>query len=552
MPSGPFRQTMTITSSEAAANELRRLLRQSGDYLAGLAGALTLGFVSFPIFTRVFSVTDFGLIDYVQKIVLLVTAGAKLGLQQSALRFYNGAEFAKDRAAARRYYSTMFFSVGVTAGVVTAIFMTAMFVAPHWLIDAPLASLLGIAGVLIFLRALESVLWAFLRVEERTKTYSIFNVAIKAGTIAAVCLLLVFGRSPRVYFVGSIAVELTAVAVLTIWLLSRGLIERAGFDWGLTRKSLGFGAPLVVYELAGVVLGTADRFLVRHYLGGQALGLYSVAYGLSSYINEILITPLNLALMPIYMRLWTTEGRARTAEFLSSGLDLFIMAAAALMVGACVLSRDGILLLASSKYAGAERLMPMLVAGLLVYTTGNFLCAGLLIHNQTMTMAKQLLAAAVVNVGLNMALLPRIGLQAAALATFLSYVFCMLLLGRVSLPMLPLHVDWKAIAKYAAAAGIAWASASAIELGRPVLNLAARGATLVVVYGGLLCATDERVRSFFGRFLPRSRECREIASVPVVSTIGPQGAWAVITDRSEGQGQQSSVSDNAKTHSLSH
>src|SRR5262249_17036102 len=145
-------------------------------------------------------------------------------------------------------------------------------------------------------------LWVFLRVEERTKTYSVANVAMKAGTIAAVCLLLAFGgRSPRTYFAGAIAVEGATVALLTIWLLRRGLIGRAGIDWSLTRNALGFGAPLAVYELAGVVLDSGDRFLVRHYLGLQPLGLYSVAYGLSSYVNDVLIAPLNLALVPLYI-----------------------------------------------------------------------------------------------------------------------------------------------------------------------------------------------------------------------------------------------------------
>ena len=541
-----------MTSSDAVAIELRKLLRQSGDYLAGLVGVLALGFVSFPIFTRVFSVSDFGLIDYVQKIVLLVTAGAKLGLQHSALRFYHGTEFVSDRAAARRYYSTLFFSVGLTAAVVTAIFTAAMFRAPQWLIDAPLAGLLGVAGSLILLRALESVLWAFLRVEERTKTYSAVNVAIKAGTIAAVCVLLTFGRSPRVYFAGSIAVELVAVALLTIWLMRRGLIDRAGFDWSLARHSVAFGVPLIAYELAGLVLGAGDRFLVRHYLGGQALGLYSVAYGLSSYINEILITPLNLALIPIYMRLWASEGRARTAEFLSSGLDLFVMAAVGLLAGACALSRDGILLLASPKYRGADSLIPLLVAGLLVYTSGAFLSAGLLIQKRTITMAKLLLAAAAANVGLNIFLLPRMGLQAAALVLFVSYVFCMLLLGRASFRVLPLRVDAKAMARYCLAAGLAWGAASRIGLGSPLLNVAARGATLVLVYGGLLCGMDRRVRALARRLLPLHRELSEINPLSATESMGPQGAWSVIPDSSQGDEQTATISDNAKTHSLSH
>jgi len=502
--------------SEAVGIELKKLFRQSGHYLAGLVGALALGFISFPIFTRVFSVADYGLIDYVQKVVLLLTAGAKLGLQQSAMRLYDGRGFSADPTEARKYYSTMFYSVGLAALAVTAVFLTAVFLSPHWLIEAPLAGLLCFAGTLVFLRAMESILWVFLRVEERTKTYSVANVAMKAGTIAAVCLLLAFGgRSPRTYFVGAITAEGATVALLTVWLLRRGLIDRACFNWSMTQKALAFGAPLVVYELAGVVLDSGDRFLVRHYLGARPLGLYSVAYGLSSYVNDVLIAPLNLALVPLYMRLWKNEGPARTREFLSAGLDVFLMVAFGVLAASCALSRDGILLLASSKYRGAEALMPMVVAGLLLFASNSFLSSGLWIRNQTMTMAKVLLCSAAVNIGLNVVLLPRIGLQAAALATLVSYALCTLLLCRSSFRTLPLRLDGKAIAKYFLAAGAAWAVSSRIELGTSLLNLLARGTTVLLVYGALLCAMDKRVRAFAAGLVvrfPQPSEARQVSA----------------------------------------
>jgi O-antigen/teichoic acid export membrane protein len=502
------------TPSDLVGIELRRLMRQSGHYVAGLLGVLALGFVSFPVFTRIFSVADYGMIDYVQKVILLLTAGAKFGLQQSALRFYDGRRFSSDPIAARRYYSTTFFSVGVAASAVTGLFVMTLCLAPHWLIEAPLAGLLCFAGTLVFLRAMESLLWVFLRVEEHTKMYSVANVAMKAATIAAVCLLLAFGgRSPRTYFAGAIVVEGVTVAVLTVWLFRRGLIEIAGFNWPLAQKSLAFGAPLVMYELAGVTLDSGDRLLVRHYLGAQPLGLYSVAYGLSSYINEVLIVPLNLALVPLYMRLWKNEGSAKTREFLNSALDIFSMVAIGVFAAACALSRDGILLLASSKYRGAEALMPMVVAGLLLYASNAFFSSGLWIHNQTMTMAKVLVWSATVNIGLNVLLLPRMGLQAAALATLLSYALCTVLLWRASAPKLPLRVDGGAIAKYFLAAGAAWAGASRIELGTPLLNLLTRGTTVVLIYSGLLWVIDQRMRALFASLVARLAQHSDAAQV---------------------------------------
>ncbi len=59
--------------SNVATNELKKLFQHSGHFLLGILGSLLLGFISFPIFTRLFSVSDYGTIDLIAKILLLIT-----------------------------------------------------------------------------------------------------------------------------------------------------------------------------------------------------------------------------------------------------------------------------------------------------------------------------------------------------------------------------------------------------------------------------------------------------------------------------------------------
>ena len=102
---------MLLIASETVGQELKTLARQSSHYLFGLLSSLALGFISFPIFTRMFSIADYGTIDYAQKILLLVTALSKAGGQNSALRFYDREAFAADPGRARSFYSTMLLGV---------------------------------------------------------------------------------------------------------------------------------------------------------------------------------------------------------------------------------------------------------------------------------------------------------------------------------------------------------------------------------------------------------------------------------------------------------
>jgi O-antigen/teichoic acid export membrane protein len=486
-----------MPASGAITTELKKLFQQSACYLSALAGSLAIGFISFPIFTRVFSVADYGIIDFLQKVIILLAAASKMGLQNAVLRFYNGPGFAADPESERRYYSTMFLGIVAIAGAASVIFALGMSVFRHWMSVAALSGLTIIVAALIFLKVVESILLGFLRIEEKTKQFAICTICIRAGTVVAVCCLLATrGPSARTFFAGGGIVQLTALAILTGLLMRRKLVRLRNFDFTLLRGGLAFGLPLVLYEVAWIVLDSGDRVLVGYFLGADALGRYSVAYGLSNYTNDLLITPLNLALLPIYMRLWRTDGAAKTKQFLSVGLDLFLMVAVGILVLAMTSARDAVTLLASSKYAGIHVLIPLITGGLLIYTTHVFFAAGLLIHKNTWIMAKCLVYSAAVNLVLNCALLPRIGLQAAAISTFVSYLVCVALLARASFRVLPLHFDPRVLVRYAIAGVAAWCLGSLVSFPQVVVSLIARTLAVVAVYGGTLYVTDQRVRSF--------------------------------------------------------
>jgi len=66
---------------------------------------MLLGFLSFPVFTRVFSVSDYGTMGLVLKVILLLTVIGKFGLQNSVQRFYAEDGASLDANKRRRYYS---------------------------------------------------------------------------------------------------------------------------------------------------------------------------------------------------------------------------------------------------------------------------------------------------------------------------------------------------------------------------------------------------------------------------------------------------------------
>ena len=69
-------------------SSLKTFYRHSSHYLGGRVAVMLLGLISFPVFTRLFSVAEYGTINLIANTVLLLTALSKFGFQHSVQRYY--------------------------------------------------------------------------------------------------------------------------------------------------------------------------------------------------------------------------------------------------------------------------------------------------------------------------------------------------------------------------------------------------------------------------------------------------------------------------------
>lgn len=502
-------------------SNVRTLYGEASHYLGGQAAALALGFVSFPIFTRVLSVAEYGMLCLAFQVAALAAVLSKMGFQHSIQRFYQ--EHAAS-AALQKFYSTLLLGAALCGTAIALLFFIGVEIVPDSLVSPPLKKVLLLGSVLIFIRGLQPIVINFLRAQRRTKAYNVLDVLTKGASIAFVCLLLfAWNRSVNAVLLGTIAVEFASVVATVFFLLPPEVISISAFDQKLFCGAVVFGFPLVLYELAAVVLDSGDRILVEHYLGLQSLGYYSAGYNMATYIAMFLRDPVNLAMFPIYMNLWVTRGAEETRAFLSTTLDRFIMVAMCVLAGVAVTARYAVIVLGSRKLQQAYPLLPVLVLGLMLHSLQMFFNAGLVIHKRTFTMFKFVAAAAVFNILLNVLLIPRIGLQGAAVATLMSYALFLGLSARESSALLPLRLDILACSRYAAAAIVSVLLVSRVQFSVDFVNLVVRGALSVLTYAAVLWGIDRQFRltvanatSYAVSVLKKRNP--ELAAAPLVET----------------------------------
>ena len=258
-------------------------------------------------------------------------------------------------------------------------------------------------------------------------------------------LLFFWQKTIFAFFLGLVIVEGVFLVQYLPALARRDLLSLRMFDFSFLRTAVVFSLPLMAAEISWVVLDSGDRFFIQHYMGLQALGFYAAAYGIAIYLQDVMMAPLQLALFPICMKVWNTEGKEATQKFLSRSLDQFVLVAVAVVCVAIVTSRDVIVLLASRKFQEAHTLLPFLVIGLVLSAVTIFFRPGLLIYKRASKIAAATFYACVLNIVLNIILLPRIGLLGAAIATMISYGGIVVFLAYQSLGVLPYKLELAAL-----------------------------------------------------------------------------------------------------------
>jgi O-antigen/teichoic acid export membrane protein len=479
---------------------LKTLYRHSSHYLGGRVAVMLLGFISFPLFTRVFSVADYGAINLIVNTVLLLTVISKFGFQHAVQRYYPESASSPDPDTVRRYYSTLFYGTALIAIVLSLGFAGSVFLGFGHFLGITATSTLLLACALIMVRSLRSMQMNLMQMENKTKLYNGMDILQKAATIALICLLIFFWKKTIfAFFLGLVAVEGVILLQYMPILARRRLISPGMFDTTFLRGALAFSFPLMIAEISWVVLDSGDRFFIQHYLGAQSLGFYAAAYGIAIYLQDVLMVPLQLSLFPICMKLWNSEGKQATQAFLSRSLDQFMLVAVLVVSVAMVTSRDVIVVLASKKFQEAHTLLPFLVIGLVLSAVTIYFRPGLLIYKRASKIATATFYASILNIVLNVVLLPRVGLIGAAIATAVSYAGIVVFLAFESLRVLSFKLELVAYLRYAVVgAAAAWLAAQ-LPIENPLLAAAAKASLIVVFYAGILCLIDSRVRSLFSK-----------------------------------------------------
>lgn len=391
---------------------LANILRNSFIYsAAGLFSGGTLLLIV-PVYTRIFSVKDYGLFEYISIIGTLAGVTIALEIHQAVARFT--ADLHNNRLLMRTYASTaLVFTVLMHALIILITVLFGKYIAFKLLGDSNLSVLLFAAALSFGVAGVVNVMVTQLQWELRAKESALLSI-ISSLIAFAVSMLLVWAL--RWGLIGAyLGPVLSGVLVVPfgLWLASGsfGLV----FSVKALKQMLTFSIPLVFSSVGWVLSSYLDRLAIKQLLTYEDVAVFGVGFKIAGMVM-LLMTGLQGAVSPvIYAHHEDTETPGRVAQMLR-----WFSAVALLFCGfLSIFSPELLWIFATPDYKGAVWVIPPLALSI-VLSRFYIFAPGMGLAKKTVLYAVVNISTGLLNLGLNYVLIPVWGITGAAAATLIS------------------------------------------------------------------------------------------------------------------------------------
>jgi len=245
------------------------------------------------------------------------------------------------------------------------------------------------------------------------------NAAFLLVSITTVLLILLNAHIIAFAFIILCEFIMGAVGLVIAYRLKGYFLRQWRFSLAQVRKLINDSWPLILSGIAVMIYMRIDQVMIGEMLGDGHVGIYSVAVKLSEawYFIPIAIT------MSVFPAIIDARKISKSLynERLQQLYNLMTWIAVAIAIPVTFLSHDIIRIVYGTNYIQAAPVLSIYVwAGVFVFlgiASGKFLLA----ENYTRIAFYRTLFGAVINVALNIILIPKYGINGAAVATLVSY-----------------------------------------------------------------------------------------------------------------------------------
>ena len=480
---------------------LRKLFNSSLLYSSGHFALKLIGFFLIPLYTRVLTPTDYGVIGFVNAFVQLLSPLIGLGLIGSLPPLYYAYDgYQRQRLISTTVNFTIFYALCLS--LILTFFSEPVFLLIYDEVDFYPYLLIGIWT--IFFTTLYWLPTGIFNMREQAGYYSIYSVSLG---LFGVSMGILFVLILRMGAVGALLANLILGVigmVVAAWVIRHDYLMV--IDWKKLRELLHLALPALPHSFSSSLWRFADRIFLAGMANMATTGLYSLAMNISA-VTPMILDGITTALNPMFFRRAHQKDPDLPADW-ARLFSLFLLAVAATGLGLAMIGSEIIHILTPPKYHAAIPLVPVLVLGQVMYGIQTILSPGINFVRKTWVYPVASFPSVALNLILNYYLIPIMGGMGAAWAMVGAATLQLVIFSYFSQRFFPIPYEYGQIIKVIAVTGIVFIVSQFLVFGLWV------GLLFKLVLLFLLPATllvfgffSEReiigTRRFIGRFVAR-------------------------------------------------
>ena len=413
------------------------LMKDSILYGGAAAFSKATALLTFPILTRHFSVEEYGIVDLFLVLSTLLTTAYIFGQDSSVARYIYEYENIEERR--------QIISQSLTFQFICLIFSVPLFIwgfgqlarmiAPKDNVEILFITVVLQLPFLILVNFSQGLLkWTF----EREK-YLIMSLGygLLHGLLLAVGVLVL-----DIGIHGVLIVSLVASAIfggLGVYFIREWLTRPIGF--GRLREMLPFAIPYGIIGILGALTPILERYLTRHLLGAEELGLYAAGARIA-LLMSLLVGAFQTAWGPFSLAI---HRKADAIETYNQVLKVFSLGicVAVLLLG--LVAQQAIQVLATDRYIGSMVVILPNAMAIAIQATSWITEVGIgLSKRSSLNIIGFLVATGSAVISINI-LAPQFGLVGVALGVLVSYMARAFILSMLAQRVYPLPWQYRGI-----------------------------------------------------------------------------------------------------------
>lgn len=414
-------------------NPLKKLASQTAVYgLSSILGRL-LNYLLVPLYTRVFSPEQYGVVTemyaYVSFLIIILT----YGMETAFFRF------SQNQSDKEKVYSTSLISI---------LSSSAIFIIILSFFASPVANVIGYESKsnyivwfawIIGLDAISAIPFAKLREQKKAKTFAAYRLLNIFVNIFFNLFFIVY--LPKAYTDSSNALHSLSLSIynpemgegyvfvsnliasaFTLLLLLPSVIKiKWTFDAVLWKEMIRYALPLLVAGLAGMTNETMDRILIKYLLPADIsmvqLGIYGACYKVS-ILMTIFTQAFRFAAEPFF---FAQEKESGSGKLYADVMKYFTIVGMVIFLG-IMLFIDIVQQFVGEQYRVGIGVVPILLLANVFFGMFFNLSIWYKLSGQTKYGAVLSVFGAALTIILNIILIPRMGYMGAAWATLICYL----------------------------------------------------------------------------------------------------------------------------------